>query len=455
MHLRSINPATGQLVKEFAELDTHQLDRKIADSEKAFHLWRKVAVNQRIEYFRTLAKLLRSQKSNLARLITLEMGKPITQSLAEIEKCALVCEYYFENAAQFLSNQIVKTQASESYVAMQPMGPLLGIMPWNFPFWQVFRFAVPSIAAGNTVVMKHASNVSGCSLAIEKLFTEAGFPQGVFASLLISHHKVERIIADRRIRGVSLTGSTQVGKEVAQLAGAHLKKSVIELGGSDAYVILEDANLEAAVESCVTARLINTGQSCIAAKRFIVVDAIYCRFEKLFVDKMSNALIGNPFDESTTLGPMARHNLREDLHLQVTRSIDMGATLLCGGEIPQGDGYFYPPTVLAKVTDGMPAWNDELFGPVASLISVKSEADAIKVANATSFGLGAAIFTSDIAKAKQLAENEIEAGCCFVNDFVKSDPRLPFGGIKESGYGRELAQFGMMEFLNIKTIYIK
>lgn len=455
MHLRSINPATGQLVKEFTELDTDQLDHKIADSEKAFYQWRKMAVSERIEHFKTLAKLLRTQKSNLSRLITLEMGKPITQSLAEIEKCALVCEYYFDNASQFLSNQIVKTQARESYVTMQPLGPLLGIMPWNFPFWQVFRFAVPAIAAGNTVVMKHASNVSGCSLAIEKLFAEAGFPQGVFASLLISHQKVERIIADRRIRGVSLTGSTQVGKEVARLAGAHLKKSVIELGGSDAYVIFEDANLEAAVESCVTARLINTGQSCIAGKRFIVADAIYSRFEKLFVDKMSNALIGNPFDESTTLGPMARHNLREDLHLQVTRSIDMGATLLCGGEIPMGDGYFYPPTVLANVREGMPAWHDELFGPVASLIRVKSEAEAIRVANATSFGLGAAIFTSNIARAKQLAENEIEAGCCFVNDFVKSDPRLPFGGIKESGYGRELAQFGITEFLNVKTIYIK
>jgi succinate-semialdehyde dehydrogenase/glutarate-semialdehyde dehydrogenase len=455
MHLRSINPATSQLVKEFTELDTDQLDRKIADSEKAFQYWRKVAVSQRIEYLKTLAKLLRTQKSNLGRLITLEMGKPITQSLAEIEKCALVCEYYFDNAAQILSNQIVKTVASESYVTLQPLGPLLGIMPWNFPFWQVFRFAVPSIAAGNTVVMKHSSNVSGCSLAIEKLFAEAGFPQGVYASLLISHHKIERLIADRRIRGVSLTGSTQAGKEVAQLAGAHLKKSVVELGGSDAYVILEDANLEAAVNSCVTARLINTGQSCIAAKRFIVADAIYTRFEKLFVDKMNNALIGNPFEETTTIGPMARHHLRADLHLQVTRSIDMGATLLCGGEIPEGDGYFYPPTVLTNVTNGMPAWHDELFGPVASLIRVKSEAEAIRVANATSFGLGAAIFTTNIAKAKQLAENEIEAGCCFVNDFVKSDPRLPFGGIKESGFGRELAQFGMMEFLNVKTIYIK
>jgi succinate-semialdehyde dehydrogenase/glutarate-semialdehyde dehydrogenase len=455
MQLRSINPATGQLVKEFYELHTDQLEAKIASADKAFHSWRKVPVTQRVQYLAALSRLLRTQKSNLSRLITLEMGKPILQSLAEIEKCATLCDYYIEHAPQFLASQSITTQASLSFISMQPLGVLLGIMPWNFPFWQVFRFAIPAIMGGNTVVMKHASNVSGCSMAIERLFTEAAFPEGVFASLLISHLKVERIIADRRVRGVSLTGSTQVGKEVARMAGEHLKKSVVELGGSDAYIILKDADISKAVDCCVTARLINTGQSCIAANRFVVVEDVYDQFQTLFVEKMKGASMGNPFVEFMTIGPMARQNLRDDLHIHVSRSVDMGATLLCGGQIPEGDGYFYPATVLADVKEGMPAWDNELFGPVASLIRAKDMNDAIFIANNTSFGLGAAVFTSNIELGRQIAEQELEAGCCFVNDFVKSDPRLPFGGIKESGYGRELSHFGMAEFMNIKTIWVK
>jgi succinate-semialdehyde dehydrogenase/glutarate-semialdehyde dehydrogenase len=366
-----------------------------------------------------------------------------------------VCDYYAENGAAFLTSEDVETNASHSYVTYQPLGLVLAIMPWNFPFWQVFRFAAPTLMGGNTALLKHASNVPGCAVAIEEVFAEAGFPANVFRTILIPSSKIDMVIKDKRIKAVTLTGSTPAGKSVAMLAGKYLKKTVLELGGSDPYLILEDADLDIAVEACVSGRLLNAGQSCIGAKRFIAVDSIYDRFEEMFTAKMKEATFGDPFDDNFTFGPLARNNLREELLVQVDISVDKGAVLLTGGEVPDMEGYFYPPTVLSEVTPGMPAYHDELFGPVASLIRAKDEKDAVRIANDTSFGLGAAVFTQDIERGRQIAEYELEAGSCFVNDFVKSDPRLPFGGVKGSGYGRELSYFGMMEFQNAKTIYIK
>ena len=387
--------------------------------------------------------------------MTLEMGKPIAQSRAEVEKCAWVCEYYAENAEKFLSDELITTDASKSFVTFQPLGVVLAVMPWNFPFWQVFRFAAPSLMAGNSGILKHASNVSGCALAIEEVFREAGFPKNLFKTILVPSSEMESVIKNEKIKAVTLTGSVPAGKSVAKTAGSVLKKTVMELGGSDPYVILEDADLEMAAETCVNARLINGGQSCIAAKRFIVVEKIYNEFEKLFVEKMKSKKMGDPFDESNDLGPQASVSLRDDLHKQVEKSIKLGAELLLGGKIPEIKGAYYPPTVLSNVKKGMPAYDEELFGPVAAIIKSKDETEAIKIANDTIFGLGAAVFTSDMKRGEKIAKEKLQAGCCFVNAFVKSDPRLPFGGIKESGYGRELSAFGIKEFVNIKTIYIK
>ena len=380
------------------------------------------------------------------------MGKPILQSKAEVEKCAWVCDYYADNAEKFLANEIIKTEFSKSYVSFQPLGVVLAIMPWNFPFWQVFRFAAPTLMAGNASVLKHASNVMGCAIAIEKIFNDAGFLENLFRTLVISSKKVEAVIRNKNVQAVTLTGSTPAGSTVASVAGSEIKKTVLELGGSDPYIILEDVDLESAAEICVNARLINSGQSCIAAKRFIVVEEIYKMFEELFVQKMKSKKMGNPLDESNHLGPQARTDLRNELHDQVKRSITKGAKLLLGGEIPNVKGAYYPPTVLSNISPGMPAYDDEIFGPVASLIKVKNEKEAIKVANATSFGLGAAVFTKDNERGEKIAEKELVAGSCFVNDSVKSDPRLPFGGVKKSGYGRELSVLGIREFVNIKTV---
>jgi len=455
MGLRSINPATGQLIESYNEYFSSEIDLVLNTSMETFMHWQFSESETRIHLLKNLAHQLRLNQQALATLITLEMGKPITESLGEIEKCALTCEYYAEHAIHLLSPELIKTQASKSYAIGKAMGPLLAIMPWNFPFWQVFRFAGPAITGGNTVVLKHASNVCGCALAIQKLFSDAGYPKGAFQCLLIPNVRVEQLIADKRIKAITLTGSTPVGRIVAQQAGKHLKKIVLELGGSDPYIILEDADLIQAVEACVTGRLVNAGQSCIGAKRFIVLEGIYNRFEEFFTEKMKTTLWGDPMDKLTQMGPMARMNLRDDLHAQAMKSVDKGAKLLTGGYIPQGEGYYYPPTVLSNVSHGMPAWNEELFGPVASLIKVKTIAEAIKVANGTTFGLGAAVFTKDIEKGQFIAENLLEAGSCFVNDYVRSDPRLPFGGIKESGYGRELSHYGIKEFMNIKTVWIK
>ncbi|MCP5051825.1 MAG: NAD-dependent succinate-semialdehyde dehydrogenase, partial [bacterium] len=348
-----------------------------------------------------------------------------------------------------------QTDASGSFVSFQPLGVVLAVMPWNFPFWQVFRFAAPALMAGNTGVLKHASNVPGCGLAIEDIFVKAGFPKDVFRTLLVGSTRVSHVIENPLVTAVTLTGSTPAGRSVGRKAGEMLKKSVLELGGSDAYVVLEDADLEAAAETCVVSRLINAGQSCIAAKRFVVVESVKQRFEELMITKMKARKMGDPMDESVDIGPQARRDLRDGLHQQVVESIEQGARCVLGGEVPDGNGAFYPPTVLTDVKKGMPAYEEELFGPVAAIIPVADEAEAVRVANDSVFGLGAAVFTRDIEKGKRLAEKEIQAGCCFVNDFVRSDPRLPFGGIKESGYGRELSHFGIKEFVNIKTVYVK
>lgn len=399
--------------------------------------------------------LLKSRKEELARLMALEMGKVMKEGIAEIEKCAWVCEYYAQNAESMLENETIETQYSRSFVSYQPLGTILAVMPWNFPFWQVFRFLAPTLMAGNTAVLKHASNVPGCAMAIEELFREAGFPENVFRTLLVGSKLVENVIRHPAIKAVSLTGSTPAGRSVAAIAGSELKKCVLELGGSDPYIILKDAELEKSAKICATGRLLNAGQSCIGAKRFIVVDEIYFEFLEYFTDEMNQVVFGDPFHPETTMGPLAKKDLRDELHQQVVNSVKSGAEIVLGGEIPNRKGAFYPPTILENVKPGMPAYDEELFGPVASVIRVKDEAEAIKVANDTEFGLGAAIFTRDLKKGENIAEKQLEAGCCFVNDFVKSDPRLPFGGVKTSGYGRELSVNGIKEFMNVKTVVVK
>lgn len=456
MFLKSINPANGEVIAEYPEFSADQINKLIACVDSSFRTWRKTALHERMDCVRRLANQLTAKKELLAGIMTSEMGKNIVESRAEIDKCVWLCNYYCDNAKDFLKIKPIYTDASESYVSFQPLGVILAIMPWNFPFWQVFRCAIPTLLVGNTMVLKHASNVSGCALAIEGLLREAEFPEDVFRTVLVSGKKVEQMIAHKSIVAVTLTGSDKAGRAVAQSAGSHLKKCVLELGGSDPYVILDDADYHMAVQACVKGRLLNSGQSCIGAKRFIVTPKIYSRFEELFVGEMKKASMGNPFDENNKLGPLAREDIREDLIAQVSGSLKMGAQLLCGGQVNfDNKGFYYPATVLSNVQPGMPAYHEEMFGPVAALIKAKDERDAIRIANDTNFGLGAAVFTSDIEKGKYLAEFELEAGCCFVNDFVKSDPRLPFGGIKESGYGRELSIYGAHEFANIKTVYIK
>ncbi|RMH37672.1 MAG: NAD-dependent succinate-semialdehyde dehydrogenase [Nitrospirae bacterium] len=455
MIFQSINPATGEVIKEYQEMTSKQVEDILQDSYQTYQEWRRVSFSQRATCMAKAAQILRNRKDEYARLMAMEMGKPIAQGRAEAEKCAWVCEYYAENAEQFLQAETVETDASRSFIAFQPLGMVLAIMPWNFPFWQVFRFAAPALMAGNVGVLKHASNVFGCALAIEDIFRQAGFPEHAFRSLLIGSQQVNRVIEHPLVKAVTLTGSTPAGSAVAQKAGAMIKKTVLELGGSDPYVILEDADLEATVATCVNSRLINSGQSCIAAKRFIVLEPLRKQFETMFVEYMRARKMGDPLEEDTEIGPQARHDLRDDLHRQVQKSIQQGATCVLGGEIPPGTGAFYPPTVLSNVTTGMPAHDEELFGPVAAIISARDEADAIRIANDSKFGLGASVFTRDTAKGERIATYELEAGNCFVNAFVKSDPRLPFGGIKESGYGRELSHYGIKEFVNIKTVYVR
>ena len=453
--LKSINPTTGEEIQSYSEMGREEINRIILNADKFFGRWKRTSFSQRADKMRGAGLILRKRKEALSVLMTLEMGKPIVQSRSEIDKCALVCDYFAENAERFLQDEEVKTEAANSFITYQPLGVILAIMPWNFPFWQVFRFAAPNLMAGNAAVLKHSSNVTGCGLAIEDIFREAGFDENLFRTLIVPSKDVDEIIRHDKIRAVTLTGSTAAGRSVAGIAGSVLKKSVLELGGSDPYIILEDADLDKAAEICVNSRLINSGQSCIAAKRFIIVDRVYRKFEELFVDKMRSKIMGDPMNEETNIGPQARHDLREELHEQVTKSVKLGAEILTGGNIPAGKGAFYPATVLANIKPDMPAYKEELFGPVASLIKAKDEADAIRIANDTMFGLGAAVFTQNTARGEKIAREELNAGNCFVNDSVKSDPRLPFGGVKESGYGRELSELGIKEFVNIKTVYRK
>lgn len=451
----SVNPATGRTIKSYPQMTPQEVKAIIEQAHQAFLTWRTTSFAERAKLMKAAASVLRDGKEQYARLMAEEMGKPVRDGRAETDKCAWICDYYAENAERFLAAEPIETEATESFVTFQPLGVVLAVMPWNFPLYQVFRFAVPGLMAGNTGVLKHASNVPGSALAIEEVFAKAGFPDNVFRTLLIGSAMVNDVIDHPRIVAVTLTGSTAAGKAVAQKAGEALKKTVLELGGSDAYLILEDADLELAVEACVTSRLINAGQSCIAAKRFIVPDKVRGEFERRFVELMKSKTMGDPLAEATDLGPQARHDLRDDLHRQVRASIDKGAQCLLGGEIPDSPGAFYPPTVLSGVTKGMPAYDEELFGPVAAIIPVKDDDEAIRVANDSEFGLGAAVFTKDAKRGEVIAATQLEAGCCFVNAFVRSDPRLPFGGVKTSGYGRELGQFGIREFVNIKTVYVK
>lgn len=455
MTIKSTNPYNGKIVKTYKEFDTKKIEIKIKKTHTAFTKWRLTNFKERAKLMLNLAALLKSEKSVLAKLITQEMGKTISAAEAEIEKCALVCEYYAKNTANFLKEEVVKTEATKSYITFKPIGVVLAVMPWNFPFWQVFRFLAPNLMAGNCGVLKHASNVFGCAMQIEKLVIDAGFPKNVFTTLLVSGKNMNQIIENPLIKAVTLTGSTEAGKKVAEKAGSVLKKCVLELGGSDPYLVLADADLEKAAEACVKARLINNGQSCIAAKRFIVVKSIEKDFIKIFKSKMEAKKYGNPTLKGVDLGPMASKQLRDDLHKQVQKSVKLGAKCILGGEIPKEKGFFYPPTILTHVKKGMPAYDEELFGPVAAIISVKNTKEAVEVANDTVFGLGAAVFTNDLKKGNEIAKNEIEAGCVFVNEGVKSDPRLPFGGINQSGYGRELGLYGLLEFMNIKTISVK
>ncbi len=455
MVLKSINPANGQEIASYKEMTLEEVGAIIADVDSAYHEWRNTSFDHRATLLRRASELLQNRKEDLGRLMTLEMGKPYTQALAEVTKCATVCEYYADNAERILADQIIETDASKSYVAYRPIGIVFAVMPWNFPFWQVLRFAAPALMAGNVGILKHASNVQGCAKEIEKIFHDAGFPKNVFRILVISSKYVKDVINNPLVKAVTLTGSTPAGKAVASQAGNVLKKTVLELGGSDPYIILEDADLDQAITACMIGRFLNTGQSCIAAKRFIVVESILDEFRGKILQAMKNQKWGDPFDEDVNIGPMVNIWSRNEVHEQVIASIEKGAELLVGGEVPDVEGAFYPATLLDNVKPGMPAFDDEIFGPVASIIPVKDEAEAIRLANQTPFGLGSAVFTRDVEKGERIAANEIEAGCCFVNDFVRSDPRLPFGGIKESGYGRELSETGIREFTNMKTVYIR
>ncbi|HVT59417.1 MAG TPA: NAD-dependent succinate-semialdehyde dehydrogenase [Thermoanaerobaculia bacterium] len=454
MSIESLNPATGEPIAVYEETPPAEVARAVEAAHQAFVAWREVSFAERSRLMGAAAAVLRERRREYAALMANEMGKPFGGGLSEVEKCAWACEFYAEQAAAFLAPEEVATDAARSYVLFQPLGVVLAVMPWNFPFWQVFRFAAPGLMAGNAAVLKHASNVPGCALAIAEVFRAAGFPADLFRTLLIGSRDVERVIEHPRITAVTLTGSGAAGRAVAGKAGSLLKKTVLELGGSDPYLILEDADLDAAVQTCVASRLINSGQSCINAKRFLVPRRLGPEIERRFVAAMAAQKVGDPLAEQTQVGPLARRDLRDELHRQVEASRRAGARCLLGGEIPAGPGAFYPPTVLAEVGPGMPAYEEELFGPVAALIAVDGDEEAIEVANSSAFGLGSAVLTRDIRRGEAIARR-LDAGCCFVNDLVKSDPRLPFGGIKQSGYGRELGTFGIREFVNIKTVYVK
>ena len=452
--ITTINPATGAEIKSYEVYDNKRVDKALKHARKAWEVWRGEPYSKRGVVLKNVAKELRVQKEYLALLATEEMGKPIQQGRDEVEKCAKMLEFYAKEGAKMLANEVVETEAYKSYVAFQPLGVVLAIMPWNFPYWQVFRAMGPALMAGNVMVLKHASNVCACALAIEQVIKKAGAPKGIFQTLILPSSRIEELIGNDAIAAVTLTGSTAAGRQVAAAAGRALKKQVLELGGSDAYIILEDADIKKAAEICVNGRLVNSGQSCIAAKRFIVIKSIRKAFELEMAAQMNRVTFGDPMDETNRVGPMARKDLRDELHQQVEQSVAKGAKVLCGGFVPDDDGAYYPPTVLTNVKKGMPGYEEELFGPVASIIEAKDEQDAIRIANDSIYGLGGGIISKNRARAEKLAL-QMDSGSCFVNDFVHSDQRLPFGGVKQSGYGRELGSFGIKEFVNVKTVYVK
>jgi succinate-semialdehyde dehydrogenase / glutarate-semialdehyde dehydrogenase len=453
MVLQSINPTTEDVLDTFEEFSDAQVDEALQQAHDAQRRWRETSFGERASRLQTVARVLRGQKNRWATLATTEMGKPLVEAEAEIDKCAWNCDFYAEHAAGFLADEHIPTEAKESFVAFEPLGVVLAIMPWNFPFWQVFRFAAPALMAGNGAVLKHASNVPRCALAIEEIFSSAGLPAGLFRTLLVPGSRVEPLIADARIQAVTLTGSSDVGERVASAAGRQIKKQVLELGGSDPFIVLADADLDAAVTTAVRARNQNNGQSCIAAKRFIVEEPVADRFTDKFAAAVKALRVGDPLQRETNVGPLARQDLRDALQDQVERSVSSGAHTVVGGSPLDGKGYFYAPTVLDDVQADMPAFREETFGPVAAVIRARDPMDAVRLANDTEYGLGSALWTRDIERAKDLARR-IEAGNVFINSMVASDPRLPFGGIKRSGYGRELGVFGIREFVNIQTVVI-
>lgn len=452
--IKSINPYTGELLKEFQSLSDSEIEEKLSAGSIAFSTWKNTSFADKAELMNKAASVLSDRREKYAKIISLEMGKVIKEALAEVDKCALVCKYYAEHAAKFLQAEAIDLPDNKkAKVIHQPLGIILAVMPWNFPFWQVFRFAAPTLMAGNVGLLKHASNVPQCSLAIEEVFTEAGFPTGVFQSLLIDSKTTTKLIEDDRIKAVTLTGSEKAGASVASAAGKHIKKSLLELGGSDPFIVLKDADLKKAAETAVKARMINFGQSCIAAKRFIIEEDIYDDFLTIFVEGLSKLKQGDPMEEGSDFACMARPDLAKELYNQVDKSVNAGATLLLGGEEPEEESALFQPTVLTDIPTTAPAYYEELFGPVATIFKVKNAEDAIALANDSEFGLGASIWSEDKEKAEQLAA-KIESGAVFINAMVASNPHLPFGGVKKSGYGRELSRYGILEFVNSKTVYL-
>ncbi|MCB8819383.1 NAD-dependent succinate-semialdehyde dehydrogenase [Microvirga rosea] len=450
----TVDPATGQSGRRY---EGHNVDEALEiarQARAAFDNWRSVSFTERARLMKEAARVLRRRKDEFAELMTAEMGKLTADGRSEIEKCAFNCDYFADHAETFLARRPVDLDGHKAFVTFNPIGTVLAVMPWNFPFWQVFRFAAPTLMAGNTAVLKHASNVPGCALAIESVFREAGFPENVFRALLIPSGSVQPLIDDQAIAAVTLTGSVEAGRRVAAAAGAALKKSVLELGGSDAYLVLEDADIAKAAQVCATARMVNGGQSCIAGKRFIVVQLVREAFERALVTEMERYTMGDPRSADSKLGPMESVKARDQIHDQVRRSIERGARLLTGGEVPERPGAWYPPTVLTDVRPGMPAYDDEVFGPVAAVIEARDESEAIRIANGARFGLGSGVLTSDLARGERIAAEFLEAGMSFVNGNVRSDPRMPFGGVKDSGYGRECSDFGIHEFVNIKSVAV-
>lgn len=454
MPIASINPATGETLKTFEPLTPAEIEAKLQLAASTFTSYRRTSFKQRAVWMNAAATILETRKVELGRIMTTEMGKTYKAALEEAAKCATACRYYAENAAQFLADENAPSSADESYIRYQPLGPVLAVMPWNFPLWQVFRFAAPALMAGNVGLLKHASNVPQCALAIEDIFREAGFPEGVFQTLLVGSDVVEKLLDDPRIKAATLTGSEPAGSKVAARAGQRIKKTVLELGGSDPFIVMPSADLEAAAKTAVTARVLNNGQSCIAAKRFIVHREIAGEFERLFVQKMQALKVGDPMEETTDVGPLATPDILDSLEKQVAESVAAGARVLCGGARLPGRGNYYLPTILTDIPETAPAYAEETFGPVASLFVVDDIEAALQLANATEFGLGSSVWTNDEVEGARFID-EIDAGCVFVNGMVASDPRLPFGGVKQSGYGRELGVFGIREFVNVKTVWIK